>query len=146
MKRPGLWGFAISLLTLVPSQADDKGIHSEFTNHAFGKAYATTVTQKALDASPVWRDDAESPPVSARKAIKLADTLRAKLVKDSKDFQWKRESAEILFLQVPDRCLWRVHYEAHPIRGGETGISPHLDLIVLMDGTILNPVVSDWTE
>ena len=138
--------FVILLVTLVPCRANKTGIYAEFTSHAFGKQYVVAVTDNALEASPVWRDDAESPPVSARKAVKLADALRVKLVKDSKDFKWKRESAEILFVDEPDRCLWHVHYEAHPVRGGETGIGPHLDLIVLMDGTILDPVVSGWNE
>lgn len=134
--------FAVVLLTLLPCRADENSEHSSFNSYAFGKRYKTTVTRKALVASPVWRDDADNPPLSARKAIKLADALRATLVKDTEDYAWKRESAEIIFVEHPDRCFWRVHYEAHVKVGSSTGMPPALDLFVLMDGTILHPVVS----
>jgi hypothetical protein len=135
--------FVVVFLAFVPCQADENSVYAEFPSVAFGKNYVTIVTDKALDASPVWRDDAESPPVSARKAIKLGDALRAKLVKDTKDYKWRRESAEILFVAESDRCFWRVHYEAHVTTGGESGLGHYLDIVILMDGRVLNPVVSD---
>src|SRR4051794_35689991 len=33
-----------------------------------GKCYRVTITQAALDKAPAWKDDAENPPLAARKA------------------------------------------------------------------------------
>lgn len=117
-----------------------------WNSYAFGKRYRVEVTRDALAKAPQWPADADNPPVSARKAIKLADVLRQKLVKDTKDFKWQRVSASIEFLDDGEKCIWIIRYEAHFRRGGETGQPHHLNLMVLMDGTIVEPIVSDWPD
>jgi len=73
-----------------------------------------------------------------------AEALRQKLVKDTKDFKWQHVGATIEFLDDGEKCVWIIRYEAAVRRGGESGQRYHLNLVVLMDGTIVEPTVSDW--
>lgn len=133
--------WALSIL-LVSGRVSDAGpIHYSY---AFGKMYASELPKEALERTPKWPEDAENPPLSARKAIKVADELRLKLVHDTEEYKWKRLSADILFVEGSDRCVWRVYYEARiQAGGGSTGRPPSLMLFVLIDGKIVQPEVSD---
>ncbi len=111
-------------------------------SYAFGKKYKVEISDEALRRTPIWRDDSDNPPVSARKAIKAADEMRLKLVNDTEDFKWRRESAAIIFLGNSGRCVWEVNYEAR-FQGNSSGVPNRLRLFVLMDGTIVQPEVSD---
>src|SRR5262245_476252 len=62
---------------------------------AFGKVYRVTATEAALKKAPAWKDDADNPPLSARKAIKLADDARPRQFKDSDEWEWRRDSVEL---------------------------------------------------
>src|SRR5262249_52766416 len=90
----------------------------------------------AVDKAPVWKGDADSPPVSARKAMELADRLRGRLVKDT-DLKWIRGSVA---LEDAGRgqWFWVVSYTSFP-GSGFTGFHPPLRLVVLMDGTVVQP-------
>ena len=44
-----------------------------FVSYAVGKKFETTISTADLRKSPSWEADAENPPLSARKAIALAD-------------------------------------------------------------------------
>lgn len=114
-----------------------------YCSYAFGKKYEVTLSKDAVERTPVWRDDAENPPLSARKAIKLADALRTKLVQDGKKYKWKRKSAAIQFLPASNQCVWEVDYEPE-FQIDFSGIPPELHLFVLMDGTVVQPVISDY--
>src|SRR5215472_892424 len=60
--------------------------------------------------SPAWRDDAETPPLSASKAIKLANEMKDRLVKDSDDHKWIFQDAS-LHPESDGRWYWLVYYE-----------------------------------
>ena len=112
-------------------------------SYAFGKRYAFEISDEALRRTPKWQDDSENPPISARQAIKAADELRRKLVPDTDDFKWFRESASINFIEEPKRCVWEVIYVARFQQRESTGRPMRLSLFVLMDGTIVQPEVTD---
>lgn len=133
------------LVALLPSFAwcNDLSHFSHFS-YVPGKAYVITFTREDLAKTPAWHSDAENPPLSARKAITLADALREKLVKDSDEWHWMRAAASIQFDNESGRCYWLVRYEAESADGVPlAGSPPHLRLVVLMDGTILKPKVHD---
>jgi hypothetical protein len=102
---------------------------------------AVSITNAALLASPPWDGKAENPPLSARKAIALASTKKDKLVKDSEDWKWHLESAS---LRPSDegRWFWLVSFVAYPQRAMLAGVPPTLRLVVLMDGTVVEPKVT----
>ena len=89
--------------------------------------------------SPTWEDDAENPPLSARRAVKLANELKNFLVKDSEIWEWKYESASLLQGLVVGKWYWLIQYKAHLKSGGLGGGQPNLSLVVLMDGTVVKP-------
>jgi len=111
-------------------------------SYGIGKRYIVTISEEALRKSPAWDADAENPPLSARKALKLADEKKAKLVQDSKSRKWELQ-AIALMPGGDDKWYWLVHYEARPRVGG-TGINPFLRLAVLMNGTVIDPKVQDY--
>jgi hypothetical protein len=115
----------------------DRGYHS----YAFGKHYIVRVSPKDLKQSPSWKKDEENPPLSARKAIKLATKMKDSLVKDSKDFKWELQSAA-LEPAGNDKWLWIVCYQA-VFSGASVSSVPHLRLAVLMDGKVVKPEVKD---
>ncbi len=123
-------------LLIAPSRAD-----TTLSSYAFSKRYDVTISGDALEKSPAWKDDAENPPLSARKAIKLANEMKDSLVKDSKDFKWTLQSAS-LEPAGDGKWYWLVHYDA-VFQGSSTGIPNRLRLVILMDGTVIKPVVRD---
>jgi hypothetical protein len=72
-------------------------------SYTFDKAYKTTITREALRVSPAWKDDAENPPLSAKKAKRLADDTRLKLVKAPANYKWELESLELKPTFVEER-------------------------------------------
>jgi hypothetical protein len=117
--------------------------------HTPAKQYVVTISVAALEKSPAWRDDAENPPLSARKAIKLANEMKDRVVKDSDDHKWTFKDAA-LHPAVDGKWYWLVYYEfeqQQPSNGVIIGSSGHpafLRLVVLMDGTVIKPVVRDF--
>lgn len=111
-------------------------------SHAFGKAYYSEISRDALNKSPAWNTEDENPPLSARKAINLSDARFKKLVKDTEDYKWRREEAAVVFLGSKF-CYWKITYEAWVTRGGSSGPPITIELFVLMDGTFIEPEVSD---
>lgn len=131
------------LLLLCPS-----AFGVECTSYAFGKRYRFEITSEMLARSPSWNDEVDHPPVPPGKAIRLANTLKNKLVKDSKNFKWHLMSATLdndwWSGAAPGRkWWWTIRYEAHVREGMSTGIPDHLVLVVLMDGTVIEPKVSN---
>ena len=126
---------------------DEEDVVLYCPSYAFGKVYASKIGEVALAKSPAWLEAAENPPVSARRAMTLADAKRERLVHNTKRYKWRRESTAIEFVKGPDRPypFWHIHYEAHD-RAGETGIPSDLDLFVLMDGSVIEPVVTEDKE
>jgi hypothetical protein len=131
---------AVAVAFLAP---DDRA-RTIINSYAFSKQYTVTITDEALKQAPSWKDDAENPPLSARKAIKLADDTKDSLVKDSKDYKWVLRSASLEL--VPDsggKWFWLVNYEAEFQRGG-SGVPFGLRLAVLMDGKVVKPEVKEY--
>ena len=100
--------FLAPLVALVAAAQEDRPA-IEMYDLAFGKVYHVAVTRAVLDKTPVWKEDADNPPLSARKAIKLADEARARLFKDTDEWEWHRESME-LNDAGGGRWYWSVRY------------------------------------
>lgn len=130
-------------------QADsDEAEVAQLFGQAFGKKYIVTVTDAAIQNTPDWDDDAENPPVSAKKAMKLATVMKDSLVKDSDKFKWEMRSLSLM--EIKDKWLWVAHLQAmengplssEPVAASEGHKDPHyLSLVVLMDGSVIKPVI-----
>jgi hypothetical protein len=134
----------LALLLLCPSVFGGE----EYVSYAFGKRYRIEITDEMLAKSPTWNDEVDNPPVSPGKAIRLANALKSRLVKDSKHYKWRLISATLdndwSSGSAPGRkWWWTIRYEAHVRVGGSSGIPSHLELVVLMDGTVIEPRVDN---
>jgi hypothetical protein len=142
----------ISVVLLLTVSAFAQGV--VVLSYGFGKKYSCEIPHDKLAKSPPWKQTADSPPLPAGKAIRLANAVKSRLVKDSHDFKWSLASATLEHIHsfgpwplpdgsdLRDRWWWAIKYEAYPRKGGTSGV-PDLIVVVLMDGTVIEPKVSD---
>lgn len=136
---------AIALLALTQVRETDDMFC--VTSRTFGKTYKSCLTgndlRDAIRNSPAWDQETESPPVSPRKAIKLAEKMRKSVLKTPDDWGWRPMDVRLLLLG--DRCVWHVTFQATPIAPDAGLIPPHeeITLIVLMDSAVIKPVLVD---
>ena len=125
-------------------------------------AHVAEVSSEAVARSPAWKDDEQNPPLSARKALELADAYVRKEYEPLKlgGIEWRRATRGITLMPfVPNpedsgdaadikdpkgRWLWAVTYVWCPVlkNGAFEGELPHIVVPVLMDGTVV-PVARD---
>jgi hypothetical protein len=126
------------LVALVVAAQNPRDV--EVYSLAFGKVYRATVTRAALDKAPLWKEDADNPPLAARKAIKLAGEAKDRLFKDTDEWEWHRESVELCDAGR-GRWYWTVTYRAYYKDIVHILRLPEVKLVVLMDGTVVEPAV-----
>lgn len=68
--------------------------------------------------------------------------MKDSLVKDTKDYTWKLRRAA-LTAAGDGKWYWLMTYEAEHRSEKPSGVAPYLRLAVLMDGTLVKPVVKD---
>jgi hypothetical protein len=137
--RTPLFVLVLICLPATPSLAE-----TTYISYAFGKVFKVTIADEAIDKSPAWKADADNPPLSAKKALRLATDLKNSLVKDSDEYKWKLKT---LALEPATglRWYWIATFEAE-FRGFSTGLPNQLRLVVLMDGTAIKPVIGGDSE
>jgi hypothetical protein len=133
---------ALAPLVALVAAAQEDPPAIEVYDLAFGKVYQVAVTRAALDKTPVWKEDADNPPLPARKAIKLADEARARLFKDTDEWEWHRESMGLRDAGG-GRWYWSVRYRAYYKDIVYIIRLPEIHLVVLMDGTVVEPTVAE---
>jgi hypothetical protein len=121
-----------------------------YYSYAFGKQYAFKITTEMLAKSPSWPENSDNPPLPARKAIRLATALKDRLVKDSEAFKWHLVSAQLErnwgLKTDTGKWWWLINFEAHVRVGGQSGRPINLRVVVLMDGTVIEPTICDEEE
>ena len=76
----------------------------------------------------------------------LSQAVVERLTKDEEGLKdWKRhfEGATLHKTQDGKRWFWRIEYSWLPKQGAMTGPPPYMDIIVLMDGTVVEPQLDD---
>jgi hypothetical protein len=119
---------------------------NSFPSRLLERTWVSKITDEALAKSPVWESKNENPPVSARRAMALSQPVVERITKDDNALrEWKRrfESATLHKTQDGKRWFWRVEYSWLPKMGGLSGLPPYMDIIVLMDGTVVEPQLED---
>lgn len=94
------------------------------------------VTGEDLRHTPSWRADQENPPLSARKALRIADEEKARLLAKSKPETFKFYSLT-LEEAGEGKWYWRALYFQE--RPGGTGVPVSFTAIVLMNGKVVKP-------
>ena len=117
-----------------------------FLYDVFGTNYVAEVTEDALASSPEWKINRANPPLAPRDAMIAANKSRLRMIAEKKlrddsldDGKWKIVAIEL----IPgggDRWFWLVRFEYIKFQSGPANV---FLLPVLMDGTVLEPEISD---
>lgn len=108
-----------------------------FHNDAYGKHVRITVSDDMLKRTPKWDKKSDNPPLSARKAMRLAEKVKLQLDRRFKPKYKFKFGAATIHPGKDDRWYWVVYYEeVNPYR--LSGIASSLTLVVLMDGQVLH--------
>ncbi len=102
------------------------------------KEFKTEVTREQVAKTPAWAASADYPPLSVRKAEQLAEAKFQKLLPDKSDWERKR----IIIESIGDDAHWYYRVEFAPIEP-QSGRQGSLEIVVLMDGKVIEPEVSD---
>ena len=110
-----------------------------------GNKYTVSLNHETIQKTPDWADDQENPPISARKAAKLATEMKDSLAKGTKASNWKLDSLSLM--KIEGKWLWTATFtprdeellaELKHATDSQDGF-PQLTLPVLMDGTVIKP-------
>jgi hypothetical protein len=107
-----------------------------------GRRYDSTITPEMRVSSPDWLESDANPPLSARRAIMLAETTLRATLKD----QDESGKPDVRYMTganlVPlggRKWAWKVAYIWLPRIGGLRGKPFSFHVFVLMDGTAVKP-------
>ena len=127
------------LFTLIAGALPAQEMHQSISDPIDKQHYVTLITEEMVKKTPVWKADAENPPVSARKAIALADKYVAQKFKPDPKVapKWEQDFESISLVAHGDHWFWHVHYEWYPTQGEPGENVPHAYVVVLMDGTVV---------
>lgn len=112
-----------------------------FFSYYEGRKYDFAISDVRLAKTPVWQSEDSSPLLSPRKAGDLATGFLPKLVADPA--RWKIK--EITLTPVGPGSVWIYVVEiveSDPPGAGE-GRLPKFNIPVLMDGTVVQPSITD---
>lgn len=114
--------------------------------------YAAQCTEQTISHTPRWDEKAESPPISPRKAIRLATKMKDSFFKDGHSFKFM----SLTLRPVGERWVWVVEFMGRPqkpkepkeLKKNADGFYvaepiPSASLLVLMDGTVPKPAETE---
>jgi hypothetical protein len=116
----------------------------EIYNYVDGKTIAVKVDTKRLLATPSWKKDEANPPVCAKRAIGIAQEIKKALIKSPGRFQWRLVSAKLVRDRECERWYWKIEFEGRLPPSEPPDFPKELDVVVLMDGTAVQPVVTPF--
>jgi hypothetical protein len=134
-----LLAFGISL-SLTAAERNEV---AQFSSYDFdqGKRYDFSIHDDVLSRTPAWRVDKEFPPLSPRKAEASAREQLKKLVKEPE--RWSRRTIELHEMEA-GKWIYLVKFNGfHPL-GVFDGPVPTMGLVVLMDGSVIDPRISPY--
>jgi hypothetical protein len=139
MKSSSLLGIVVTAVIACTNQCVAENTWHELIE-VYDLRYTSVVTDKLLDATPPWADDQDNPPISAKRAIGLADSVRTDWLKGQESLSLKWTLRDVTLTHaLGNKWFWVVGYEGHPSVGGTTGMPPYIHLIVLMNGEVVMP-------
>lgn len=131
-----------AIVALVSSARGDDSWAWSWSGYVFGKGFhtETDVDQKDFAASPAWEKNADTPPLSARKALELGDKLAGEQVKEPPG--WRRELECLSLVPMEKKWAWQPKYLWRSPKGG-TNNGRSVPFVVFMNGKVATPRVTD---
>lgn len=100
----------------------------------------TTLDEDAVARTPPWPAADPNPPLSARKALSIADQFRRERLRDKNNWEWGLDSLTLYpLLADGNKWCWSVDFTAYPKTGGLGGRPPSISVFVLMNGEVVVP-------
>ena len=128
---------AAAFVILPYSYGDSVASWSSYFNR---QRFDFNITEEQLNDTPSWQENADNPPLSARKAIQVAQAFLPKMI--AKSEQWTLHKLSLEKMGDKDKWVYVVQFEGpHP--GGDGFVST-MDIVVLMSGVPVKPKVSEW--
>jgi hypothetical protein len=95
--------------------------------------YTSRLTLARLEATPKWKAEEENPPVSARKAIAVAEAILKELQPYGPDAKF--EAPTLKLRECRGDWFWVVYYSPNDWRRFQSSFP----IVVLMDGSVVRP-------
>ena len=131
--------FLLIVMTLCFCAICQAQTSASFPNYYDGKIYESKVTPEMLERSPAWLESADSPPLSPRRALEVAEEYLPKFVSKAK--KWR--NSKISLYPVGEKWVYVVEFtEQLPEDVRKYDGPAHLfSVLVLMNGEVVIPVV-----
>jgi hypothetical protein len=111
---------------------------SEFSCYYKDNRYTFTISSDRQKKCPKWDTKKQTnPPLAAAKALAKAEKFIAK-VKTDRDYAWEQEELSLVNVYG---WLWRVRFRL-TYHGLWNGPPSYMDCYLLMDGSIVEPIVT----
>jgi hypothetical protein len=111
-----------------------------YNNYHSDNRYDFEITNERLANSPVWSEDQDCPPLTARTALKIASAQLHQLFHDAD--KWSNRGLQLT--QLGDRWLYLVEFEEPAPPGVSEYLASPFRIPVLMNGETIEPKVSPW--
>src|SRR5262249_28550644 len=104
----------------------------------YGHTGGVTITPEIVANSPEWLPSEPDPPISAKRALAIADRYRQAHLRDKHNWAWNLEQIALVPLDGQNnKWCWTVHFNAMPVSGGLNGGVPTCEIFVLMNGDVV---------
>lgn len=146
---------AIGIVQHIYVKAMYSGLSSDVGGGGYSKRYYTKAPRGISDLAieieilesmtvqqPEWNQRYENPPLSARRALAIADDFRINRLKDWDQFDWSLTGLRLTPLDLKNnKWCWVVQFElaVKPNVNLTASHLPELEVWVMMDGTIVEP-------
>ncbi len=105
--------------------------------------YVSTATRAQTLKTPIWRAGSDNPPLSPRKADQLATNYYPRI---PAHLPGGMDRVYIALLDSGDGLHWVYVVQFTDLHGAYTGLPPYFGFIVLMDGTVVEPVATRFGD
>ena len=135
-----IFSIVLFLLTSVSAFSQDKE-WSRFTRYVDGSRYTFKVTSAELQNLPSWNPETEDVPLSAQKALQVAQTNLAKFLPNPD--KWTLDRIQITRM-IKDKWIYEVYFDCLSEDCACLDSDWSFMVYVKMDGTIVEPLIEFW--
>jgi|GEM_PF-3054500 len=116
-----------------------------FSSHGLDGVTESKVSQEDADGSPTWNVTNANPPISACRALAIANSVRKERLIDTGRLQWNLVSLALYPIDGENnKWCWCVTFQALPKRGPLFGPSIEFRVFVLMNGKVVPLVTKEY--
>jgi hypothetical protein len=135
--------FTYIVLAFAPFAAADT--YRGYQSNVGDKIFAFEVSEQHLSRTPKWRPTEAEPPLSPRRATRLAESLLPHLV--TNPGAWKTRRVSLQQIDRTDVWIYMIDLVGPPFPKTKElvyfgGDAPEISVPVLMDGTVPRPMIS----